>query len=69
MPALVDAMAYGVLILLPCDVIVERGAFSWEWGIPEPATRASARAPELPCPGPVRGSTVRAVKVRRDQVQ
>jgi hypothetical protein len=44
-PPFVDAMAYGVLILLPCDVIVERGAFSWEWGIPEPATPGHPRAP------------------------
>ena len=44
-PPFVDAMAYGVLILLPCDVIVERGSFSWEWGIPEPATSGHPRAP------------------------
>ncbi len=39
-PPFVDAMAYGVLILLPCDVVVERGAFSWDWDIPEPRPRA-----------------------------
>ena len=33
-PPFVDAMAYGVMILLPCDVIVDRGAFSWHWDIP-----------------------------------
>jgi hypothetical protein len=44
-PPFVDAMAYGVLILLPCDVIVERGLFSWEWAIPEPATSGHPRAP------------------------
>jgi hypothetical protein len=44
-PPFVDAMAYGVLILLPCDVIVERGAFSWDWDIPEPATAGHPRAP------------------------
>jgi hypothetical protein len=44
-PPFVDAMAYGVLILLPCDVTVERGAFSWQWDIPEPATAGHPRAP------------------------
>ena len=44
-PPFVDAMAYGVLILLPCDVIVERGAFSWNWDVPEPATSGHPRAP------------------------
>ena len=44
-PPFVDAMAYGVLILLPCDVMVERGAFSWQWDIPEPATSGHPRAP------------------------
>ena len=44
-PPFVDAMAYGVLILLPCDVLVERGAFSWQWDLPEPATSGHPRAP------------------------
>ena len=49
-PPFVDAMAYGVLILLPCDVRVERGSFSWDWDIPEPATSGHPRAPvELSC--------------------
>ena len=38
-------MAYGVMILLPCDVTVERGAFAWDWNIPEPATSGHPRAP------------------------
>ena len=33
-PPFVDAMAYGVMILLPCDVIVDQGSFSWDWNIP-----------------------------------
>jgi len=33
-PPFVDAMAYGVMILLPCDVTVDNGAFSWDWRIP-----------------------------------
>jgi len=44
-PPFVDAMAYGVMIPLPCDVTVERGAFSWAWDIPEPATPGHPRAP------------------------
>jgi hypothetical protein len=30
---------------LPCDVTVDRGAFSWDWDIPEPATVGHPRAP------------------------
>ena len=44
-PPFVDAMAYGVLILLPCDVTVSSGSFSWDWTIPEPATSGHPRAP------------------------
>jgi hypothetical protein len=44
-PPFVDAMAYGVMILLPCDITVARGAFSWDWEIPEPATAGHPRAP------------------------
>ena len=44
-PPFIDAMAYGVLILLPCDVTVDRGSFSWSWNIPEPSTAGHPRAP------------------------
>jgi hypothetical protein len=44
-PPFVDAMAHGVMILLPCDVVVERGTFSWAWEIPAPATSGHPRAP------------------------
>src|ERR1700739_569027 len=44
-PPFVDAMAYGVMIPLPCDIRVERGAFSWDWEIPEPVTSGHPRAP------------------------
>jgi hypothetical protein len=44
-PPFVDAMAYGVLILLPCDITVERGSFSWAWDIREPQTSGHPRAP------------------------
>ena len=69
-PPFIDAMAYGVMILLPCDVIVERGAFSWQWDIPEPATSGHPRAPlSFHVAGPVRGSAVRQGRAGRDQVQ
>jgi hypothetical protein len=44
-PPFVDAMAYGFMILLPCNVMVDRGAFSWNWDIPRPATDQHPRAP------------------------
>jgi hypothetical protein len=44
-PPFVDAMAYGVMIPLPCDVKVDGGSFSWDWDIPEPATAGHPRAP------------------------
>jgi hypothetical protein len=44
-PPFVDAMTYGVMIPLPCDVTVERGTFAWAWDIPEPATPGHPRAP------------------------
>jgi len=44
-PPFIDAMAYGVMILLPCDVTVDRGSFSWTWDIPEPLTSGHPRAP------------------------
>ena len=44
-PPFVDAMAYGVMIPLPCDVRVDRGAFTWNWEIPQPATEGHPRAP------------------------
>jgi hypothetical protein len=44
-PPFIDAMAYGVMVLLPCDIHVDGGAFSWAWDIPEPATSGHPRAP------------------------
>ena len=44
-PPFVDAMAYGVMIPLPCDVRIEGGEFSWDWDIPEPETTGHPRAP------------------------
>jgi len=44
-PPFIDAMAYGVMIPLPCDVRVDRGTFAWDWDIPEPVTAGHPRAP------------------------
>lgn len=44
-PPFVDAMGHGFMIPLPCDVTVEKGAFSWDWETPEPATKGHPRAP------------------------
>src|ERR1043166_7747596 len=44
-PPFIDAMALGVMILLPCDVAVDRCSFSWSWDIPEPQTTGHPRAP------------------------
>jgi hypothetical protein len=44
-PPFIDAMAYGFMILLPCDVSVERGALSWQWDVAQPATAQHPRAP------------------------
>jgi hypothetical protein len=44
-PPFIDAMAYGVMILLPCDITVTSGSFSWGWNIPEPVTSGHPRAP------------------------
>src|ERR1700687_5846292 len=44
-PPFVDAMAYGVMILLSCAVAVDRGSFSWAWNIPETLTSVHPRAP------------------------
>src|SRR5258706_3387926 len=44
-PPFVDALMHGFLIPLPCDVAVDRGRFSWDWGLPEPSVPDHARAP------------------------
>jgi hypothetical protein len=44
-PPFVDAMSYGFLILLPCDVDVDRGVFTWDWKIPSPLVEGHPRAP------------------------
>lgn len=44
-PPFVDAMAHGFMLLLPCDVRVEGGRFSWDWDLPPLAVAAHPRAP------------------------
>ncbi len=64
------AMAYGVTILLPCDITVERGAFSWAWDIPEPQTTGHPRAPlSFHVAAQFSRCAVRARWRGRDQVQ
>ena len=49
-PPFIDAMAYGVMILLPCDVAVDRGAVFLGLGYSGAGDRGpSARAAELSC--------------------
>ena len=44
-PPFVDAMSHGFMMLLPCDVTIEAGRFSWDWPLPALATFAHPRAP------------------------
>ena len=44
-PPFVDAMAYGFIIPLPCDVHVRGGVLSWDWRHPELAAAAHPRSP------------------------
>jgi hypothetical protein len=44
-PPFVDAMSYGFIIPLPCDITVKGGALSWDWDIPLLASELHPRAP------------------------
>lgn len=44
-PPFVDAMMHGFLILLPCDVSVKDGQFSWNWPLPPLGIKNHPRAP------------------------
>ena len=44
-PPFVDAMAYGFIMPLPCDVMVQDGALSWNWDVPKPSIYAHPRSP------------------------
>ena len=44
-PPFVDAMVHGFMVLLPCDVTVENGQFSWNWALPALTLSGHPRAP------------------------
>jgi hypothetical protein len=44
-PPFIDAMTYGFIIPLPCDVTMRAGVLSWQWDIPPPAVHAHPRSP------------------------
>lgn len=44
-PPFVDAMAHGFVIPLPCDVRIEGGRLSWDWGLPTPSLQSHPRSP------------------------
>ena len=44
-PPFVDAMTHGFMLLLPCDVHVDAGRFSWDWPLPAPDVAGHPRAP------------------------
>ena len=44
-PPFVDAMAHGFMLLLPCDVTVAAGRFSWDWPLPALTVSGHPRAP------------------------
>ncbi len=44
-PPFVDAMAYGFIMPLPCDVAVRDGRFSWSWDLPPLSVEAHPRSP------------------------
>lgn len=44
-PPFVDAMTHGFMMLLPCDVSVEAGRFSWDWPLPALSVQGYPRAP------------------------
>ena len=44
-PPFIDAMSYGFVIPLPCDIMVRDGALSWNWDLPTPSVHAHPRSP------------------------
>ncbi|NNC23807.1 hypothetical protein HKX42_08165 [Salinisphaera sp. USBA-960] len=56
-PPFLDAMQYGFMMPLPCDIDVRDGVFSWDWPVPEPAAAQHPRAPlSFHVPAQVEGS-------------
>jgi hypothetical protein len=44
-PPFIDAMTHGFMILLPCDIVVQDGQFSWDWSLPMLSVEGHPRAP------------------------
>jgi len=44
-PPFIDAMTYGFLMPLPCDLRVENGEFSWDFDLPENSVDNFTRSP------------------------
>ncbi len=44
-PPFIDAMTYGFIMPLPCDVTVRDGALAWQWDLPTPSVHAHPRSP------------------------
>ena len=44
-PPFVDAMMHGFMVLLPCDVHVAAGQFTWDWALPALTLGSQPRAP------------------------
>jgi len=44
-PPFIDAMSYGFMILMPCDVRVRDGVLSWDWDLPRLAAAEHPRSP------------------------
>jgi hypothetical protein len=68
-PPFVDAMTHGFMLLLPCDVVVERGMkFSWDWALPaltvqgHPTAPLSFHVPEQVAGSPLAHGTQSALK-------
>jgi hypothetical protein len=44
-PPFIDAMTYGFVMSLPCDVTVSAGEFRWDWKLPPLTTEGHTRSP------------------------
>ena len=44
-PPFIDAMSYGFIMPLPCDVTMRDGVLSWDWDVPTPTVHAHPRSP------------------------
>jgi hypothetical protein len=44
-PPFIDAMSYGFMMTLPCDVRVKEGVLSWDWNLPPLSIEAHPRSP------------------------